>query len=57
MTDKKENKSRTSITIDPALWSRARDYCATQTKSSGKKLSFSEFVERALTAFLDGEEQ
>lgn len=52
----KNNKSRTSITIDPVLWGRVRMYCNSQFRSNGKPLSFSEVVERALTQLLAQEE-
>lgn len=51
MTDK-TNKERTSITIDPDLFARAKGYCRRTRVNSGKKFSFSELVSQALESFL-----
>lgn len=48
----KNNKARTSITIDPDLWSRAKEECAARAEQTGRKVSFSVLVEEALTAHL-----
>lgn len=53
--DEKNNKERTSITISPVVWNRAKRYCGAQTQESGKKFSFSELVEAALASYLDRE--
>lgn len=51
MTDN-TNKQRTSITIDPSLLARARKHCATKSTDSGRKVSFSELVSKALEAHI-----
>jgi hypothetical protein len=51
MTDK--NKERTSITIDPDLLARAREYCSAASKITGRKVSFSEVVSVSLQRHLD----
>jgi hypothetical protein len=42
------NKERTSITIRPDVFTKAKDYCV----SNGEKISFSELVTRALDSYL-----
>lgn len=49
MTDK-GNKERTSITIHPDLLARVREHCKEQSELSGRKVSFSETVSKALEA-------
>lgn len=51
MTDN-VNKQRTSITIDPSLLARARKHCADVSSDSGRKVSFSELVSKALEAHI-----
>lgn len=51
MTDN-TNKQRTSITIDPGLLYRARQHCVEVSGDSGRKISFSELVSKALEAHL-----
>lgn len=53
MEPMKKNKSRTAITIDPDLWDRAKAECERQTEASGRKVSFSALVERALERYLN----
>lgn len=53
--DEKTNKERTSITISPDLWHQAKRFCAARTSVGGKKFSFSELVEAALTAYFEKE--
>ncbi len=48
----KSGKSKTSIAIDTGLWSDAKAACQRRTYIEGKKISFSELVERALKAYL-----
>lgn len=56
MSDK--NKTRTSITIDPDLLAESREYCVQASKRTGRKVSFSEVVSRALGEHLnDNKEQ
>lgn len=50
MPTDKSNKERTSITIEPALLERVRTYCKEQGDLSGRKVSFSEVVSKALEA-------
>lgn len=51
MTDN-TNKQRTSITIDPSLLARARKHCNDASTNSGRKVSFSELVSKALEAHI-----
>jgi len=51
MTEK--NKERTSITIDPDLLARAREYCKGASVKQGRKVSFSEVVSGSLQRMLD----
>lgn len=51
MTEK--NKERTSITIDPDLLARAREYCKAASEKQGRKVSFSEVVSGSLQRMLD----
>lgn len=55
MSDK--NKTRTSITIDPDLLVRSRDYCAQASKRTGRKVSFSEIVSLALGNYIGATEE
>ncbi len=52
MEQVKRNKSRTAITIDPALWQRAKDRCAELSEERERKVSFSQLVEEAVRAYL-----
>lgn len=52
MEEVKRNKSRTAITIDPKLWEQAKVRCATLTEERERKVSFSQLVEEALSAYL-----
>lgn len=52
MEQVKRNKSRTAITIDPALWDRAKTRCAELSEQRERKVSFSQLVEEALVALL-----
>lgn len=54
MSDLKR-RERTSITIDPELWKRAKRYCGSQTGPHGVRMSFSELVQSALQYYLDNE--
>ena len=46
--EEKQNKTRTSITIDPVLWDKGK----TAAKARDDVKSFSELVEKALKEFL-----
>ena len=50
MTDSK--KERTSITIDPDLLERVRNYCKTTSVETNSKVSFSEVVSKALVDYI-----
>ncbi len=48
MEPMKKNKSRTAITIDPDLWTKAKEECERRSEATGRKVSFSALVEEAL---------
>lgn len=52
--DEEVKKARTSITLDPELWERAKTECLQRQATLGKRVSFSELVEEALAKLLGG---
>lgn len=52
MENEEAKKARTSITLDPALWERAKTECLQRQAATGKRVSFSELVEEALQKVL-----
>ena len=48
-----KSKSRTTITIHPDLWDKAKAYCEKRTAKEGKLFSFSEMVEKALVNYIN----
>lgn len=57
MDQLKKNKARTAITIDPDLWEAARIECERRTEVTGRKVSFSAFVEECIQNCLTPAEQ
>ncbi len=47
-------KARTTITIDPDLWEKAKNHCATRPAVGDRLYSFSELVSELLKAHLEG---